>query len=58
MTAAMGTLVFLATLWLLVIVGAAVLEEAADRLFMFLVGDGGDEAVELEVGKAARGDLG
>ena len=38
MIAALGTLVFLATLWLLVVVGAAVLEESGDRIAAALKG--------------------
>ena len=38
MTAAMGTLVFLATLWLLVVVGAAVLEESGAKIAAALKG--------------------
>lgn len=38
MTAAMGTLVFLATLWLLVVVGAGVLEESGARIAAALKG--------------------
>lgn len=32
MTAALGTLVFLSTLWLLVVVGAAILEESGAKI--------------------------
>jgi hypothetical protein len=38
MIAAMGTLVFLATLWLLVVVGAAILEESGARIAAALKG--------------------
>ena len=38
MIAALGTLVFLATLWLLVVVGAAVLEESGDGIAAALKG--------------------
>jgi hypothetical protein len=38
MTAAMGTLVFLATLWLLVVVGAGVLEESGAKIVAALKG--------------------
>ena len=38
MTAALGTLVFLATLWLLTVVGAAVLEESGDKIAAALKG--------------------
>ena len=39
MIAAVGTLVFLATLWLLVVVGAAVLEESGAKIVAALKGD-------------------
>ena len=38
MIAALGTLVFLATLWLLVVVGASVLEESGARIAAALKG--------------------
>lgn len=38
MIAALGTLAFLATLWLLVVVGAAVLEESGGRIAAALRG--------------------
>ena len=38
MIAAMGTLAFLATLWLLVVVGAAVLEESGAKIAAALKG--------------------
>ena len=38
MTAALGTLIFLSTLWLLVIVGAAVLEESGAKIAAALKG--------------------
>jgi hypothetical protein len=38
MTAALGTLAFLATLWLLVVVGAAVLEESGAKIAAALKG--------------------
>ena len=38
MMAALGTLVFLATLWLLVVVGAAVLEESGAKIAAALKG--------------------
>ena len=38
MIAAMGTLVFLATMWLLVVVGAAVLEESGAKIAAALRG--------------------
>ena len=39
MIAALGTLAFLATLWLLVIVGAAVLEESGAKIVAALRGE-------------------
>ena len=39
MIAALGTLVFLATLWLLVVVGAALLEESGARIAAALRGE-------------------
>jgi len=38
MIAAFGTLAFLATLWLLVVVGAAVLEESGEKILAALKG--------------------
>lgn len=38
MNAALGTLVFLATLWLLVVVGAAILEESGAKIAAALRG--------------------
>ena len=38
MTAALGTLAFLATLWLIVVVGAAVLEESGAKIAAALKG--------------------
>ena len=38
MTAALGTLVFLTALWLLVVVGAAVLEESGAKILAALKG--------------------
>jgi hypothetical protein len=39
MTAAMGTLAFLATLWLLVVVGASILEENCAKIASALKGE-------------------
>jgi hypothetical protein len=39
MTAALGTLPFLATLWLLVVLGAAVLEESGAKIAAALKGE-------------------
>ena len=41
MIAALGTLAFLATLWLLVVVGAAVLEESGGKIAAALRGETG-----------------
>ncbi|HEY6047729.1 MAG TPA: hypothetical protein VIV07_01645 [Sphingomicrobium sp.] len=41
MIAALGTLAFLATLWLLVVVGAAVLEESGAKIAAALKGEFG-----------------
>lgn len=38
MTAALGTLVFLTTLWLIVVVGAAILEESGAKIAAALKG--------------------
>ena len=38
MTAALGALVFLVTLWMLVVVGAAVLEESGAKIVAALMG--------------------
>ena len=38
MTAALGTLVFLVTMWMLVVVGAAVLEESGAKILAALKG--------------------
>lgn len=38
MTAALGTLAFLATLWLLIVVGAAILEESGAKIAAALKG--------------------
>jgi hypothetical protein len=45
MTAALGTLVFLATLWMLVVVGAAVLEESGAKIAAALKGKQGPRSV-------------
>jgi hypothetical protein len=39
MTAALGTLVFLVTLWLLVVMGAAILEESGAKIAAALKGN-------------------
>ena len=40
MTAALGTLVFLVTLWMLGVAGAAMLEKSGSRILAALKGDG------------------
>ncbi len=45
MIAALGTLVFLATLWLLVVAGAAVLEESGAKIAAALKGQFGTPSV-------------
>ena len=47
MTAALGTLAFLATLWLLVVVGAAVLEESGAKIAAALKGKSLQPAADL-----------
>jgi len=39
MIAALGTLIFLATIWLLVVVGAMVLEESGEKIVAVLKGE-------------------
>jgi hypothetical protein len=39
MIAAIGTLIFLATIWLLVVVGAMVLEESGEKIVAVLKGE-------------------
>jgi hypothetical protein len=48
MIAAFGTLVFLATLWLLVVVGAMVLEESGARIAAALKGEPQRRKLELK----------
>jgi hypothetical protein len=47
MIAALGTLAFLATLWLLVVVGAAVLEESGAKIAAALKGKSGEPQMAL-----------
>ena len=54
MIAALGTLVFLTTLWLLVVVGAAILEESGARIAAALKGRSEVDLVQLPA-YAARG---
>lgn len=49
MMAALGTLVFLATLWLIVVVGAAVLEESGARIAAALKGKPAHRPVQVPV---------
>jgi hypothetical protein len=49
MIAALGTLVFLATLWLLVVVGAAVLEESGAKIAAALKGKAASQALIVPV---------
>lgn len=52
MIAVLGTLPFLATLWLLVVLGTAVLEESADKIVAALKGEGMNQPTS--VSQAAR----
>ena len=54
MIAALGTLVFLGTLWLLVVVGAAVLEESGAKIAAALKGTSVSRAVRLRVRATVR----
>jgi hypothetical protein len=56
MIAAFGTLAFLATLWLLVVVGAAVLEESGSKIAAALKGEARRQvqAAPLRVRSRAR----
>jgi len=54
MIAAFGTLVFLATLWLLVVVGAAVLEESGAKIAAALKGKAEPQASLVTVRLRAR----
>ena len=55
MTAALGTLVFLVTLWLLVVVGAAVLEASGGKIAAALKGKPLGRQVVVPVRVRARG---
>ena len=58
MIAALGTLAFLATLWLLVVVGAAVLEESGAKIAAALKGkpaSTGQSSLPVRVRIARRG---
>ena len=54
MTAALGTLAFLTTLWLLVVVGAAVLEESGAKIAAALKGKAPNRQVMAPVRVRAR----
>ena len=54
MIAALGTLVFLSTLWLLVVVGAAVLEESGAKIAAALKGRSAEHQVFVPVRVRAR----
>jgi hypothetical protein len=57
MIAPLATLAFLATLWLLVIVGAAVLEESGARIAAALKGKPAHRTVRIPVRVRARARL-
>ena len=54
MIAALGTLAFLATLWLLVVVGAAVLEESGAKIVAALKGESVCRQMHVPVRVRAR----
>jgi hypothetical protein len=54
MIAPLGTLAFLATLWLLVVVGASVLEESGARIAAALKGKPAQRAVAIPLRVRAR----
>ena len=49
MIAALGTLAFLTTLWLLVVVGAAVLEESGEKIAAALKGEPVNPQIQVPV---------
>jgi hypothetical protein len=57
MIAALGTLAFLATLWLLVVVGAAVLEESGAKIVAALKGKPAPQPILLQVRARPHGRL-
>ena len=57
MIAPLGTLAFLATLWLLVVVGAAVLEESGARIAAALKGKSPQPQMAVPVRVRGRGRL-
>ena len=54
MIAALGTLAFLATLWLLVVVGAAVLEESGAKIAAALKGNASQQPELSVISKRTR----
>jgi hypothetical protein len=54
MIAALGTLAFLATLWMLVVVGAAVLEESGAKIAAALKGKPAQSPIRVPVRVRAR----
>jgi hypothetical protein len=54
MTAALGTLAFLTTVWLLVVVGAAVLEESGAKIAAALKGRPASREIAIPVRVRAR----
>ncbi|MGE5563701.1 MAG: hypothetical protein ACM3ZV_10410 [Bacillota bacterium] len=57
MIAALGTLVFLSTLWLLVVAGAAVLEESGAKIAAALKGRSAQQRMFVPVRVRARSRL-
>ena len=57
MTAALGTLVFLVTMWIIVVVGAAVLEESGAKIAAALKGKVGATTVVAPVRIRTRGRI-
>ena len=57
MIAALGTLAFLATLWLLVVLGASVLEESGARIAAALKGEPAHRQILVPVRVRARSRL-
>ena len=57
MIAALGTLAFLATMWLLVVVGASVLEESGAKIAAALKGKTAPQRVYAEVRVRTRSRL-
>jgi acyl dehydratase len=54
MTALLGTLPFIATLWLLVVLGAAVLEESGGKIAAALKGDAVKQPSPAPAGRSVR----